>query len=506
MQVSERDEQSASYAPLKTIASGGMGSVELVLHRKGRFKRLLAMKRLLPAHRDDSDLRAMFLDEARLAGLIRHPNVVSVLDVGEDADGPYLVMEYVEGVNASRLIQATRARGEALCLSVALEVVMQAARGLHAAHELEGDDGGSLSLVHRDISPQNLLVGFDGVVRVTDFGIAKAVGQTNKTSTGILKGKMGYMPPEALRFERVDRRSDLFSLGVVLYELLAGERLYRSTPDRPAGLQILKDPPPDLAFVREDAPPELVELVLSMLAKEPDGRPADAGAVMAVLRDVIENLRLLDDHYLPLDTFMREEFAEEAKAGRAAIRELERTHAERETEALGSAAPHDERSGEPLDVDAEEESQPATRAFGQAALVTEDAPRSRARMWLAVGAVCVGVGVGAAAYAMSSRGAGGQPGGNGTGAVGAAAPALAPDEAWSLDDAGAPAVPDAGVRMADVIEGETASAHMERARPRRGTRMQMRRQRSADEPEPSRMDEEPAVRDRLERDLGIERW
>jgi serine/threonine-protein kinase len=141
--------------------------------------------------------------------------------------------------------------------------------------------------VHRDVSPQNILVGFDGTARVTDFGIAKAFGRTTRTSTGLLKGKMGYMSPEQLAFQHPDRRSDLFSLGVVLYEMLAGERLYSEDDPTDTAQRILKDPPPDIGEVREDVPIDVVALLFELLAKERDARPANAGIVAERLRAVI---------------------------------------------------------------------------------------------------------------------------------------------------------------------------------------------------------------------------
>ena len=218
-----------------------MATVDLAVRREGTFLRLHAVKRLHSHLLDDADVRAMFLEEARIAGLLRHPNVVSVTDVGEDAAGPFLVMDYVEGVSVAALIEHTRAQAELVPLDVALRIAIDVARGLHAAHELTAPDGRPLSLVHRDVSPQNVLLGFDGVARVTDFGIAKAMGRSARTSTGILKGKLGYMAPEQLRFSGQDRRSDLFAFGVVLYELLTARRLYPGQRGEETARRILED-------------------------------------------------------------------------------------------------------------------------------------------------------------------------------------------------------------------------------------------------------------------------
>ncbi len=281
------DAAPTDYREVMEIARGGMGSVSLVVRDHGHFERLHARKRLHESSRDDEAMRAMFLDEARIAGLIRHPNVVSVTDVGEDDEGPYLVMDYVDGVSLSRFIQRIREEGREMPLATALEIVRQVAAGLQAAHELTDPGGEQLQVIHRDVSPQNVLLGFDGYARLTDFGIAKALGRSSKTQTGMLKGKFGYMAPEVLRFEDPLPQSDLFSLGVVLYESLTCERLYPSSKGPAAARAILNDPPPDIAEAVGDAPDALVELVFSLLAKDPKHRPASAGEVEATLRRIL---------------------------------------------------------------------------------------------------------------------------------------------------------------------------------------------------------------------------
>ncbi len=268
------------------IAAGGIGRVELAAKVDGRFRRLFAIKRLKDGYAEDRELLDMFLEEARIAGLVRHPNVVSVLDVGVDARGPFLAMDYVEGVSADALLRRAQRREEPLPVQLCLAVAIDAANGLHAAHETRDERGAPLMLVHRDVSPQNILVGYDGVSRVTDFGIAKALGRSTHTDTGVLKGKLGYMSPEQLRFEALDRRSDVFALGVVLYELLAGKRLYRSVDGAEGPHRILHEPPPDVGDVRPELPPELVECVFSMLAKERDARPSTAREVAHTLERV----------------------------------------------------------------------------------------------------------------------------------------------------------------------------------------------------------------------------
>lgn len=272
-------ETQARIVPICELAQGGMGRVDLVARREGSFERLYARKRLHRHLAADAQCHAMFLDEARIAGLIRHANVVSVIDVGEDTEGPYLLMDYVEGVPLNAVISHAIDSGSPLPMAMCLEIATQVARGLHAAHELTSRDGDRLGVVHRDVSPQNILVGFDGIVRLTDFGIAKALDQSSHTSTGILKGKVGYLAPEQLRFEPVDRRADLFALGVVLYELLAGKRLHPAGDRSETARHVLDDAAPDIGNEREETPPEVVELLFQMMSKDPALRPVSAREV-----------------------------------------------------------------------------------------------------------------------------------------------------------------------------------------------------------------------------------
>lgn len=308
---------SGGYYWLREIAQGGMGRVDLLVRSEGTFRRLCAVKRLHGVLRDEPDCRAMFLDEARIAGLLEHPNVVRVFDVGEDAEGPYLMMDFVDGTTVRDMLRHALGRGSELPVAVVVQVVLQAALGLHAAHELRAPDGELLELVHRDVSPHNIMVGHDGIVRVMDFGIARSLGRTSRTSTGVLKGKFGYMSPEQLQFRSPDRRSDLFALGVVLYEMLTLTRLY-GNEDGEGPRRILDEPPPDVGLER-DLPPPLVELVFQLLAKDPDKRPGTATDVAARLREVLADLMLEDEEAIELAQYMAVELVEQASAQRAEL-------------------------------------------------------------------------------------------------------------------------------------------------------------------------------------------
>lgn len=308
-----------------------MGSVSVVLRREGSFERLYAMKRLRDAYREDESVRSMFLTEARVAGAVRHPNVVSVLDVGQDADGPYLIMEYIEGVSAWDLFKRLRELGQRLPIELTLSVVGDAARGLAAAHDAKSADGSELAIIHRDVSPHNLLLGFDGIVRVADFGVAKVLGHLAQTEPGVLKGKLGYMAPEQLRFEESDPRSDLFGLGVVLFELLSGDKLY-GAQGLTTARRILDEPPPDIGEVRSDLPPELVALCFSLLAKDRSLRPSGAREVATRLDRIRADLGEVPAP--PLAEFLEAIFQNDRK-----VRSTQIAHAVAATAEAQSTAP-----------------------------------------------------------------------------------------------------------------------------------------------------------------------
>ncbi len=295
-----------------------MGTVEVAVRRAEGFERLYALKRLHPHLRDEDELVAMFLDEARVGGRIRHANVVSVLDVGRDADGPYFVMDYVEGRSVRDILKATSKASRSIPVQVAVRIGAQVASGLHAAHELTDGEGRPLDLVHRDVSPQNIIVGFDGTCRLTDFGIAKVYGASTQTSTGVLKGKKGYTSPEQLRLERLDRRCDIFSLGIVLFELLSGRKLYSGGPQS-VMQSILYDPAPDVGVFCPDAPPALVELLFRMLAKEPEQRPSTAAEVAETLQQVLGEL-VAEESSITIADFVADTFPGEQDADRAKVR------------------------------------------------------------------------------------------------------------------------------------------------------------------------------------------
>jgi len=201
------------------------------LHGPSGFERAVVIKRILPHLATQTQFREMFLHEAQTLSNLRHPNIVQVQELGQDGDELFLVLEYLDGESAFGLMRRLVRSGESLPFSLGMHIVAEAAAGLHAAHELTDDDGRQLGLVHRDVSPQNIHVLYNGQVKLLDFGIAKAADSTIRTEAGQLKGKFAYMSPEQCRGDSLDRRSDVFSLGIVLYELTTGRRLFARKSD-----------------------------------------------------------------------------------------------------------------------------------------------------------------------------------------------------------------------------------------------------------------------------------
>jgi len=221
------------YELLCTVARGGMAHVWLGRFKgKHGFEKLVAVKTILPEHALDARFRNMFLDEARIASGIEHPHVAKILDLGEWRECLYLVMEYVDGDSLSRLRRSIEKRGHKLPLPIALRVLADVCAGLHAAHELRGEDGALLGVVHRDVSPQNVLIPTNGVSKLIDFGVAKARHRLGEeTSAGFAKGKSRYMSPEQALAKPVDRRADLFAVGAMAYEMFAGAAPYDGPND-----------------------------------------------------------------------------------------------------------------------------------------------------------------------------------------------------------------------------------------------------------------------------------
>jgi len=314
-------EKIGEYDVLAQLRAGGMATLFLGRRRGAAgFARYVAIKVVHPHLASDPSFVSMFVDEALLSARIQHPNVVHVEELGE-ADGTYfLVMEFVDGVSLAQVLSALAVRKRRMGPALATHLAMRIAEGLHAAHETRGEDGELLRVVHRDVSPQNVLVAWQGHVKLIDFGIAKARGRAQHTVEGSLKGKLRYMAPEQALGRPVDRRTDVYALGILLWEMLAQRRLF-DCDDEMQLIDRVRAPVVALpsAFV-DGIPPALDAAVMAALSRDPEHRPAtahdlrrrlaeavpgalaiDTSDVAALLREVLGDERERDLARLPED-------------------------------------------------------------------------------------------------------------------------------------------------------------------------------------------------------------
>jgi serine/threonine protein kinase len=306
------------YELLRRIAVGGMGAVYLA-RQKGPvgFQKLLVLKRLLPHLSEDDEFIQMFLDEGRIAAHLNHPNIAQIYDLGE-VDGQYFIaMEYVHGEAVGPLGLRAQQRKVTIPLGLKCRIIADAAAGLDGAHNARSPSGRKLALIHRDVSPQNVLVGFNGGVKLIDFGVAKASGKLSQTMVGTIKGKHAYMSPEQARGENLDHRSDIFGLGTVFYELLTGVRLFKrdtefATLKAVVGSKIA--PPSELV---PEVPKALDAIVLKALARKREERFSTAGELQLALEEFLMQQKL---HATPahLAAFMQDMYAEELEEERFA--------------------------------------------------------------------------------------------------------------------------------------------------------------------------------------------
>jgi eukaryotic-like serine/threonine-protein kinase len=289
----------ADFEIIRRLGAGGMAEVFLAKKRgaEGTFK-LLVLKRILPAYGSSRRFRAMFAEEAQLATRLNHPNIVQVYDFQDyGEEGQLLSMEYVEGPDLRRLMRAAQAKGQRIPPFIAAYIIAEVAKGLHYAHDRKDEAGKPIDIVHRDVSPQNILLSFDGGVKIADFGIASA--NLFREEPGVLKGKTAYMSPEQARGERVNRRTDIYSLGVVFHELLTGRPLHGAAegPDLLEAVRAGRVEPPS-TYLRE-LPSELEEIVMRLLSRSPEERPQTAREVAgAISRALLQKQQLVDSHVL----------------------------------------------------------------------------------------------------------------------------------------------------------------------------------------------------------------
>ncbi|MCX7807465.1 MAG: serine/threonine protein kinase [Deltaproteobacteria bacterium] len=283
------------FEVIKHIRSGGMAA--LYLARKqgpGGFERYVAIKVVHPHLAIDQSFVEMFWDEARLSARIQHPNVVHIEAVGLENGLPYIVMEYIHGCPLSSFWKRIREEGKCMSPELAVHIAMRVAEGLHAAHELRGDDGTPLGLVHRDVTPQNILLSYSGHVKLIDFGVAKARGRLHETTAFAIKGKLRYMAPEQAWGLEVDRRTDIYALGIVLWECLTGQRLFKGRNEEELLERVRHPQIPPPSHYAPWVHRELDEAVLRALAVRPEERYATALEMRRTLAQATKSLESVE--------------------------------------------------------------------------------------------------------------------------------------------------------------------------------------------------------------------
>ncbi|TXD38540.1 protein kinase [Lujinxingia vulgaris] len=277
------DAQFGKYTLIRQIAVGGMAEIWLAEQRgPGGFNKELVLKRILPHLAQEGQVAQMFLDEARMVAHLTHPNIGQVFELGELEGEYFIAMEFIDGLDLAQLSRALDERGSQIPVAYAVKIVSDLLEALDYAHDFVDRDGNHVGLIHRDISPQNALISNDGVVKLVDFGVAKASINTTKTESGAVKGKFAYMAPEQIEGKPLDWRADIFSIGVLFYELLSGIKPFGE--DLKAVSMILSQEPPDIRTYRADVPEELARIIARALSKDREDRFANAATMQRALQ------------------------------------------------------------------------------------------------------------------------------------------------------------------------------------------------------------------------------
>jgi serine/threonine protein kinase len=374
-------ERIAKYEVLRPLATGGMAEI-FIARTRDPGRRLVVLKKLHPRLAIEREYVQMFHDEAVIASKLQHPNLVEVYELGLDEGEHYIAMEFLHGRDLSRLLRKMRHERIPLTFQQAITIVRDIASGLHHAHERVGDDGSLLNIIHRDISPHNVFLTYAGEVKVLDFGIAKANSQVARTRTGVLKGKAAYMSPEQALGEALDRRTDVFSMGIVLWELTTGRWLYRRRSELETLKAVVESDAPRPSTVRPDYPKDLEKIVMKALGRAPEKRWSTAGELRAALDELAAGWRFRPANVL-IAKLMSEVFSDEVtawEASRAAgvslaehVAALRPTSADSWEDTLGTdpedavslqtrRAPIDTREIVESDIDDVDDDEPATAA------------------------------------------------------------------------------------------------------------------------------------------------
>jgi serine/threonine-protein kinase len=266
-------EGSYYYKVIRKIADGGMGSVyEVEQHGAEGFVKRMALKTIIPRYTNSKEFVDMFIGEAKLVANLVHPNIVQIYQLGRTRDGFFIAMEYIDGINLEQFLLRHFDLRRKIPIDIATFIVSRVARGLEYAHVKTDSDGEPLHIVHRDVSPKNIMINTEGEVKLTDFGIAKALNYIEQDEERVLMGKVEYMSPEQADYQVTDARSDLFSLGIVYSELLSGNNNYVGSDTNDTLEKVKRAELPRLELERRDTPPEIIKIVNKSLQKEPDRR------------------------------------------------------------------------------------------------------------------------------------------------------------------------------------------------------------------------------------------
>ncbi|MCK6586258.1 MAG: serine/threonine protein kinase [Polyangiaceae bacterium] len=279
------------YRLIAELGHGGMAEVFLaVASGPAGFNKLVVIKQIRAELADDPEFLNMFLDEARLAARLSHPNVVQTNEVGHVGNRYFIAMEYLDGQPLNRILQRFKRDNAGMPLGMHVRILIDVLAGLHHAHELADYDGTPLEVVHRDVSPHNVFVTYDGQIKVVDFGIAKAMNSSSETRAGVIKGKVAYMSPEQARGDKVDRRSDIFAVGVMFWEAMTGQRLWKGLTDVAMLHRIIKGEIPNPKTIKGDLSERMVEVCMKALAPNRDDRYETAADFQNALEDLLTEM------------------------------------------------------------------------------------------------------------------------------------------------------------------------------------------------------------------------
>ncbi len=318
-----RGERIGKYEVVTQLSVGGMAELFLgFTSGPGGFRKYVVIKRILPDVRDNAQFERMFLDEARITAAFNHPNIAQVFDLGQEDDGLYLAMEFIAGQNLNQITGACLRRRQQMPIGFTLSVARDVCMALHYAHTFMAPSGEPSPVIHRDVAQKNVMVNYDGVVKLLDFGIAKAKGSLERTSAGTVKGTTGYMSPEQVRGDKLDGRSDLFSVGVMIHELITGARLFAGKDERDEMVKILEAPVPWPSHVAPHVPEDVSKVVMQALERSREKRFLNGRDMARAIEAAAGRLLMDSDHRAQM---MKELFAERMQATRALLESAEGT-------------------------------------------------------------------------------------------------------------------------------------------------------------------------------------